>query len=151
MALVNPPAPVASTNSPPRIRTDASNPFAHHTMAVRVPAILREVLEWNPDYPADVRASVQELARALADDSALPPLDTSGPHAADWVPELAARAGQSWQSTDWFFAENYAYRQLAERTAFWSSARDPFAPHKRAEYASPTHARALQSELALGE
>ena len=29
---------------PPRIRSDASNPFAQHTMAVRVPAILDEVL-----------------------------------------------------------------------------------------------------------
>ena len=31
---------------PPRIRSDASNAFAHHTMAVRVPAIL--VSPWIP-------------------------------------------------------------------------------------------------------
>ena len=50
---------------PPRIRTDTSCAFAHHTMQVRVPAIVDEVLSNNPDYPDTVRERLHRLADAL--------------------------------------------------------------------------------------
>ena len=58
--------------APPRIRTDSSNPFANHTIRVRVPALFDEVLERNPDYAPDVRGAIGELRDALAGNSPLP-------------------------------------------------------------------------------
>jgi uncharacterized protein with ATP-grasp and redox domains len=134
---------------PPRIRTDVSNPFAHHTMAVRVPAIIEGVLRQNSDYAPEVVESLNELRAALPGNAPLPPLGPEGPARPGWLAALEARAGQTWLATDWFFAENYVYRQIADRTGFWHAGRDPFRGHKREEYASPAHARALQAALAI--
>jgi hypothetical protein len=134
---------------PPRIRTDASNAFAHHTMAVRVPAILDEVLSGNPDLAPGVLGRVVALRDALRAGAALPLIDPGAPHAGLWLPELAKRAHDGWLSSDWFCVENYAYRCLADATEFWREARDPFAPTKRAEYASAGHHAALEAGVAI--
>ncbi|HWA77632.1 MAG TPA: damage-control phosphatase ARMT1 family protein [Polyangiaceae bacterium] len=134
---------------PPRIRTDASHPFANHTMRVRVPVIVDEAIANNPEYSSDVRDRLAALGAALRTDSALPALDAAAPHAEGWRAELAARAGQSWLDTDWFFAENYAYRQIAECVGFWQHGRDPFLPVKRADYASAAHREAFERALSL--
>jgi len=134
---------------PPRIRTDASNAFAHHTMAVRVPAILDEVLAGNPDQAPEVRARIAALRDALRAGAPLPPIDPSSPHASLWLPELAKRAHDGWLSSDWFCVENYAYRCLADATQFWRESRDPFAPTKRAEYESAGHRAALEAGVAI--
>lgn len=133
--------------APQRIRTDSGNAFAHHTMKVRVPAILEQVLAQNPDYPEQLRANIAGLAEDLRRDASLPELDPQSPHAACWLSELEERRGQTWLGTDWFFAENYVYRQLTELTEFWRTGRDPFAAMKRDEYSSPAHRAALEAAL----
>lgn len=135
--------------SPARIRTDRSNPFAHHTMAVRVPAILDQVLEGNPHLPVLVKASIRELRSALQQNQPLPPSDSSAPDSESWTRELGKRRGQSWLETDWFFAETYAYRQLVERLRYWETLHDPFIPTKKREYASSGHAQALAAALGV--
>jgi len=118
-------------------------------MAVRVPAILDEVLANNPDYAGDVRAGIAALRDALQAGAELPLLDPSAPHAEIWLGELANRPGHGWQSSDWFCVENYAYRCLADVTGFWRDERDPFAPTKRAEYESAAHRAALEAAVAI--
>jgi hypothetical protein len=137
-------------SSPGRIRTDSTNPFAHHTMRVRVPAIVRGVIEHNPDYAPEIRAAVGALAHELESDADLPPLAGTAPGADEFRTALAARTGERWLGTDWFCAETYAYRQLIERVRFWATGRDPFLPNKREEYASEAHAEAFERALALG-
>jgi uncharacterized protein with ATP-grasp and redox domains len=46
---------------------------------------------------------------------------------------------------DWFFAENYVYRRVAELTGFWRDGRDPFTPIKLEEYAGAAHRQALMA------
>jgi hypothetical protein len=135
---------------PARIRTDASYPFAHHTMKVRVPDILDAVRTNNPDYGARAMALLTELASALRADLPLPEIDPSGPHAESWARALATRAGESWLATDWFFAENYAYRLACDAVGFWQTGRDPFRPIKRAEYRSAELLAALDAAAATG-
>lgn len=135
---------------PGRIRTDTTNAFAHHTMGVRVPAIVRGVLERNGDYEPDVASAVEELAVALESNAALPALAATAPASSEVRRALGARAGQTWLATDWFFAETYAYRQLVERVRFWQTQRDPFLANKREEYASEQHRAAFESALEGG-
>jgi uncharacterized protein with ATP-grasp and redox domains len=135
---------------PPRIRTDGSNPFAHHTIRVRVPATVERVLAENPDYPEDIRAGLAELATALAENQPLPELHSDAPGSDAYRRALSRRAGERWLATDWFFAETYAYRQLVERVRYWDTRRDPFRPIKLEEYASATHAEAFAGALEIG-
>ncbi|HEX6766620.1 MAG TPA: ARMT1-like domain-containing protein, partial [Polyangiaceae bacterium] len=134
---------------PPRIRSDSSNPFARHTMAVRVPAIVDGVIERNPDYPPATSDALRRLRDALANGDILPSLESTAPGAGEWRAALAERPNDGWLSTDWFFAETYAYRTLVDRVNFWQSRRDPFLSTKREEYASPAHAEALERALSL--
>jgi hypothetical protein len=119
-------------------------------MAIRVPAILDRVLETNPDFDAERVAAIFDLARALREDGALPPLESGLPDGG-FAAALAARRGESWLDTDWLFAETYAYRQLVERSGFFRDGRDPFLPTKREEYESPAHATALERALEVSE
>jgi hypothetical protein len=118
-------------------------------MAVRVPAILDEVLAGNPDLAPVLLARVAALRDALRAGAPLPRIDPSSPHAELWLPELAKRAHDGWLSSDWFCVENYAYRCLADAIEFWREARDPFAPTKRAEYESAGHLAALEAGVAI--
>ncbi len=133
---------------PAPIRTDASNLFAHRTIRERIPAILAEVLELNPDYAAPIRAAVEKLASDLARDEPIQMLALPAPDAADWVPQVARRAGETWQNTDWFFAETCVYRLLMQAVRWWETGRDPFAPKKAAEISSPNLWTTLEAALA---
>jgi len=141
---------LAPPGLPPRIRTDASNPFAQHTLAVRVPAILAAVHSRNPELPPRSVERVAALRDALALDRRLPELPADAPHAAEWRATLPSRAAASWGACDWFFAENYAYRCLADAVEFWQLGRDPFLANKREEYASAGHRDALEAASAIG-
>ncbi|HWP06697.1 MAG TPA: damage-control phosphatase ARMT1 family protein [Polyangiaceae bacterium] len=134
---------------PGRIRTDPTNPFAHHTLEVRVPAIVLGVLDRGFDATPEVKESVRALAAELATGAALPPLDGSAPGAEEFRAALALRAGDGWLTTDWLFAETYAYRQLIERVRYWTDGRDPFLSNKQEEYASAAHASALERALGV--
>ena len=46
---------------PAPIRTDSSNAFAHNTLKVRIPAIVREVQRLTPGYPAPTPAALDQL------------------------------------------------------------------------------------------
>jgi uncharacterized protein with ATP-grasp and redox domains len=121
-------------------------------MAVRVPAIIDEVLSRNPDYSHEIVTALSELRDGIRSGAPLPQVAAMAPHGLTWRKEVLSRSGQGWLDTDWFFAETYAYRQLAERVGYFANERDPFAAYKREEYASSAHAEAFGRALrAAGE
>ncbi|MCK6577448.1 MAG: protein-glutamate O-methyltransferase family protein [Anaerolineae bacterium] len=116
------------TARPAAIRTDHSNPFAHNTIKVRLPAIVREMLRLNPDLSGEVETALELLARSLETDGPIPL------HADPvWAMATAAHAGETWQDAQWFFAETYFYRLIADAVWWQSARRDPFVPHKLEE------------------
>ena len=133
------------TVRPPPLRTDESNAFAHYSMAVRVPKILDDVRDQNPDYPAAVLDAVVRLRDDIRADAHLPGLAFPAPDAQEWQPEPGA---QTWLHTEWFFAENYVYRSLMAAVRYWERGRDPFAPVKRHELASEALWQSLEGVLA---
>ena len=145
MTLPPPPA------YPGPIMTDASNEFGSHTMRVRVPAILDQTLAANPDLSPARREALAALHDEIASGAVMKPLTWQGENRdeiAGWREAYARRTGQTWHSTDWFFAETYAYRRLIEAVGYFETRSDPFLPIKREEYASEQH-RSL-FEMALG-
>jgi hypothetical protein len=118
-------------------------------MSVRVPAIIDGVVGRNPDYSPAIRDALLRLRDALASGAALPAIESKAPGSAEWQAALAQRTGEGWLSTDWLFAEPYAYRNLVEAARFWETRRDPFLPTKREETAGTAHAEALERALEL--
>ncbi|MDE2952697.1 MAG: ARMT1-like domain-containing protein [Chloroflexota bacterium] len=131
-----------SLKPPPPIRTDRSNAFARNTMAARIPAILQETLDLNPDYPTGVKDRLGRLRGDIGAGALIPPLEAEG--ASDYQQWLRALRQQqdivgapvTWHKAEWFFAETYAYRLLVEATRYFESRRDPFAPKKQSELRS---------------
>ena len=119
---------------------DTRNAFARHTMAERIPAILRDVLASNPDYPAPIQSAVEQLRQSLLDGAPIPMLADEPAPPADYEAWAAAYRAQrarfeplTWQRTEWFFAEMFLYRHLIQAVRWAETGRDPFAPQKQAE------------------
>lgn len=131
-------------SQPEPIRTDGSNAFAHLSMTERVPNILQEVIDRNPDYPASIKKNVRALRDAIANDAPLDLFDPPAPDYDCWRQRLAAHNGDSWLDAEWFFAEMFAYRHLLAACRYWTTRRDPFRPVKKDEIES----EALQTTVA---
>lgn len=83
-------------------------------MAVRVPNILADTLDRNPDYANEVETEIRLLKDEIENDALIRLIS---PPAADydlWAEEFARREGDSWLDTEWFYAEMLAYRRLLE-------------------------------------
>lgn len=134
---------------PASIRTDHSNTFAHNTIRVRIPAIIRETQALNPDFPAPIQRSLDALHDALVNDAPIAMLDRLAPDYDDWLPLWTFYRGETWQHTEWFFAEVYFYRLLIQAVRWWETGRDPFAPKKDEEFASAPLWELLDHALAV--
>lgn len=137
------------TGRPASIRTDKSNAFAHNTIRVRIPAIIRETQALNPDFPAPIQRSLDALHDALVNDAPIAMLDYPAPDYDDWLPLWTPYRGETWQNTEWFFAEVYFYRLLIQAVRWWETGRDPFAPKKDEEFASVQLWELLDHALAV--
>jgi len=136
---------------PPLILTSEPGSFAHNTLKVRVPAILRETLggtAFPPAIVADLEALYAELVggtiRGLREDAA---------DVAFWNAVSAPCIGRSWLDAPWFWAEAYFYRRVLEATRYFQpgpwQGYDPYLPKKRAEW-SPNAAPATVERLLRG-
>ena len=136
---------------PAPVRTDTSNAFAHHTMQVRLPAILREVQTLNPDYPPDIQRNLDVLRENIQGDGPIPMLDLPAPDYDEWASAYADHRGETWHASEWFFAEMFAYRHVIQAVRWWETGRDPFAPKKALELASESLWQTLDQALAVRE
>ena len=132
---------------PAPVRTDGTNAFAHHSMAVRVPSIIQETLDRNPDYPRSVRDALAALKRSIEEDAPLRLFHPPAPDHDLWAELFAPYRGETWLGTEWIFSEALAYRLMMAAARFWSTGRDPFLPFKEAEWASAALWEALEAAL----
>lgn len=150
MSISPPTAPLPTLPTSPRaIRTSARNAFAHHSMRVRVPGILRSVSEKNPSYAPLIHEAIARLRADIEADAPLTVLEPPGPDVDDWAAAVAAHEDDSWLSTDWFFAEALVYRALLSATRYFETGQDPFAPDKAEELSGATLWQQVEAALAL--
>ena len=127
---------------PKPIRTDVSDAFAHHTMKVRVPNIIRETQKLNPDYSEAIHEALDRLRFNIERDAPIPPIDDPV-----WAALYARHQGETWLNSEWYFAETYFYRLLIEAVRWYKTGRDPFAPKKIAEIKGEALRLALDQAL----
>lgn len=121
---------------PDPIRTDGSNDFARRSMAERVPSIITDVVEHNPDYPPSIKEDLWALREAIVSDD---PIQLFPPPAPDydlWARRFADHEGETWLGTEWFFCEMLTYRHVVDVCRYWTTRRDPFRPFKKDEIES---------------
>lgn len=132
------------TNGHPQpIRTDGSNDFAHRSMAQRVPSIIEDVIERNPEYSSGIEGQLRRLIDAIVQDQPMTLFDPPAPDYDCWARRFSEFEGESWLGTEWFFAETFAYRHLVDACRYWTTRRDPFRPMKEEEI----HSEALRSTV----
>ncbi|MEO8394157.1 MAG: damage-control phosphatase ARMT1 family protein [Chloroflexota bacterium] len=133
---------MSQISRPKPIRTDTSDDFAHNTMKVRVPNIIRETQKLNPDYPESIHEALDRLRQNIERDGPIPVIDDPV-----WRILLARHQGETWLNSEWFFTETYFYRLLIEAVRWHKTGRDPFAPKKIAEIKGEAIRVALEHAL----
>lgn len=121
---------------PEAIRTDGSNAFAHYSMKVRIPNIIQDTVDRNPDYAASVKSALLRLKDEISGDAPLRFFEQTTPDFNTWAAAFAPHQHETWLGTEWLFSEMYAYRLMIEAGQYWITLRDPFAPFKREELES---------------
>lgn len=142
---------------PAPIRTDGSNPFAAHTMQVRLPKTIETVCQVNANYPLSLLNDLTRLAQAIQRDEIIPMIasyPTPPPDFALWQTAFKmqhATTGQpsTWLNAEWFFAETVFYRHIIDLVRWAETDRDPFAPLKAHELQQPSLWHALDQALSL--
>ncbi|ARA93872.1 MAG: protein-glutamate O-methyltransferase family protein [Bacteroidetes bacterium] len=133
---------------PPALRTDGSNAFAHHSMAVRVPGIIRDTLARNPDYPPSVQDALRRLHDEVVTNAPLRLFAAPAPDHDLWAARFRAYEGETWLGSEWLFCEFLVYRLMVDAVRYESTLRDPFAPVKQEEMTSEALWEVLGSTLA---
>lgn len=146
---------VETHQRPPPIRTDPNSAFAHHTMSIRVPGIIRDIQAKNPDYSESIQQALGTMADGMQNNDPIPMIDLPAPDYEDWAQAHAEHEGETWLDTDWFFAELICYRLVIQAVRWWETGRDPFAPQKAEELEGntfrPLLTRALMVDGAIEE
>ena len=136
-----------SSARPAPVRTDGSNAFARHSMAVRVPSIIQETIDRNPDYPRSIQDALAALQQAIEENAQLCLFPPPAPDYDLWAGLFAPYRGETWLDTEWIFSEALAYRLMMAAARFWDTGRDPFRPFKDDEWASAALWDALEAAL----
>jgi len=105
-------------------------------MQVRVPRIIRDAVDRSPDYAPGIKEALSGLASEIEGDFPLPLPRPPAPDVEAWTSAHDEHVGESWLDAEWFHAELAVYREIAWRSRFWETERDPFAPAKEEELAS---------------
>jgi uncharacterized protein with ATP-grasp and redox domains len=137
------------TERPDPIRTNTSNHFAHHTMTTRIPNIIQQVIDTNPDYPPRIQDSLHQLNASIIADDPITMIDLPAPDYDQWAAAYQAHQGDTWLNTEWFYAEVMMYRQMLQAVHWWQTRRDPFAPQKLEAYTSASLWDLLDELLSL--
>lgn len=116
-------------------------------MAVRVPHILEETIERNPDYPFSIQDALHQLAEAIRSNAPMTLFEAPAPDYDLWDVAFTPDRGTSWLDAEWFFAEMLAYRKAMAAGRYWDTLRDPFAPFKLDEWASDALWETLDAAL----
>lgn len=135
--------------TPTPVITSPLHPWVNYSMRERAVATLREVQALNPDYAPPILAGIDRLIADILNDAPLRmPPDSGLPDTYHWEKAWLTRRDESWLNTQWFFAEVFIYRHLIELVDWFTSRRDPFAPRKREELASPMIRERLEQAMA---
>ena len=118
---------------PPPLMVSEPGSFAEHTIRVRKPQIIADILASNA-YPVEIVEALGALRHEIAAGT-VAPLSEECDDAAAWRSAWQPWHECTWHDLPWFFAETFFYRRLLEAVCYFRPGPwhlvDPFAPQKR--------------------
>ena len=124
-------APVGPIPEP--LRGSEPDSFAHYTVTVRFPRILKQVLHEN-DLPAGEQKALRQLLDEIPQSPLRPLMDRNAPDAEQWSTNLHPFEGQNWLQAPWFVCETYFFRRIIAAIRFYekdaSDRLDPYHAQK---------------------
>jgi uncharacterized protein with ATP-grasp and redox domains len=103
---------------PEPLRGSEPDSFAHYTITVRFPRIIKQVLQEN-DLTVEEQKSLEELSAEIPEKPLRSLLDQNSPDARNWSEYLLPYAGQNWLQTPWFICETYFFRRIIEAIRYY--------------------------------
>ncbi len=108
--------------------------FAERTISVRLPNIVKRVLQ-DGDWSSEIVAALQALIDSMPFGVIRPIKDEDAPDAKDWEHYVTPYLDQNWLQVPWFFTESYFFRRILEATGYFQSGEgqgvDPYTALKR--------------------
>ncbi|MDC7226971.1 MAG: ARMT1-like domain-containing protein [Spirochaetales bacterium] len=134
------------------ILSDPSNPFAHYTVKVRLPAIIDRVIEDNPDIGAHSVKALKKLRQDLLNNMPMRMFAPPAPDYEQWssyFKDHEQRLGHSatWQHAEWFFLEHFFFRSILSAVDYWKTGLDPFRSAKTRELNALQHKKQIDTIL----
>ncbi len=136
---------------PEPLRGSEQGSFAERTISVRLPNIVRRVLQ-DGDWSPETVAALQTLIDSMPHGVIRPLQDDVAPDAGEWERYVTPYIGQTWLQIPWFFTESYFFRRILEATGYFKSGEgqdvDPYIALKRQGMAAiPDSLRPLCAQL----
>jgi uncharacterized protein with ATP-grasp and redox domains len=136
---------------PEPLRGEEAGSFAGHTVSVRLPGLVRLVLEENP-FPPPAAAALEALIEEIPSGLLRELRDREAPDTAHWDRYLAPHLGKNWLQVPWYFAEAYFFRRILEATGYFragpGAGLDPYLYEKQAGLETSRAAIAALAERA---
>jgi uncharacterized protein with ATP-grasp and redox domains len=119
---------------PEPLRGTDPDSFTQHTVTVRLPKIVQQVLIEN-DFPEPVSQQLKTLLEEIPSAPIRYLDDAEAPDAPEWAKYIEPYLGLNWLQIPWFLAETYLYRRILEATGYFKPGEgyhaDPFAYQKQ--------------------
>ncbi|MEM9542591.1 MAG: damage-control phosphatase ARMT1 family protein [Cyanobacteria bacterium P01_E01_bin.42] len=125
--MKQPPLPLPS----PILCSEADS-FAYYTIANRLPAILKQIIEKN-NFSARINANLEQLQNEIFTGKIRAIAADGGSDLEDWEHYIQPYKNKSWFDVPFYFIEAYFYRRILEATEYFQTgeAIDPFTVSKQ--------------------
>lgn len=110
--------------------TDTNYPFTKDSILIRLPLIVKETAERNPELSTEEKNQIFSLANEIATNGIIIPLAKDQPESLWTTTYVTPYLGQHYLDIPWFFLENYVYKRILDIVRPHHPSLDPFLSQK---------------------
>lgn len=92
--------------------------FSHYTLTIRMPGIVKRVIQEN-NFSPEINESLQTLLAEIPFGEIRRIIDPVAPDCTAWERYTAPYIGLNWLQAPWFFCEHYLFRRILETTRYF--------------------------------
>jgi len=124
------PSDFIGSSLPPLKGTDTDYAFTRDSILVRLPLIVKETSDRNPELSKEEKEQIYAIATEVANNGVVIPLLSSQPESEWETTYVQPYLGQHYLDIPWFFVENYIYKRILDIVRPHHPTLDPFLSQK---------------------